>query len=228
MFPAQTLTFLRGLARNNDRDWFNARKEIFETQVKAPMIAMIEKVNAELMDFAPDYVTDPKKSFYRIYRDTRFSSDKTPYKTHIAAIFTPRGFDKHSAAGFYFHVTPKNIGIAAGGYMPGPDELRAVRTWLAENHVAFRKAAKGPEKLMSKLQGSTLARTPKGFDPRHPADDLVRMKQWLYWVELDAKLATSPKLLGEIVKRFRVTAPVLKMLNAGLIKASAASASERD
>ena len=226
MFPAQTLTFLRGLARNNNRDWFNARKEVYETQVKAPMIAMIEKINAELMEFAPEYVTDPKKSFYRIYRDTRFSADKTPYKTHIAAIFPPRGFGKHAAAGFYFHVTPKNIGIAAGGYMPGPEELLAVRTWLTANHVAFRKAAKGPEKLMGKLEGSTAARTPKGFDPKHPADDLVRMKQWLYWTELDPKVATSPKLLGELIKRFRVATPVLRMLNAGLMKSGAARAGE--
>jgi len=224
MFPAQTLTFLRGLARNNDRDWFNPRKEIFETQVKAPMIALIEKVNAELMKFAPEHVTDPKKSFYRIYRDTRFSSDKTPYKTHIAAIFPLRGFDKHAAAGFYFQISPKGVGIAAGNYMPGPDQLRAVRTWLAANHEEFRKAARAPEKLFGKLEGSSAARTPKGFIPGHPADDLVRMKQWLYWTELDVKLATSPELLGEIVKRFRAATPVLRMLNAGLVKADTADA----
>jgi uncharacterized protein (TIGR02453 family) len=224
MFPAQTLTFLRGLARNNNRDWFNPRKEVFETQVKAPMISLIEKINAELMEFAPEHVTDPKKSFYRIYRDTRFSADKTPYKTHIAAIFPARGHEKHGAAGYYFHVTPKTIGIAAGNYMPGPEELLAVRTWLLKNHEAFRKAAKGPEKLLGKLEGSTVARTPKGFPKDHPADDLIRMKQWLYWTELDVKLATSPKLLGEIVKRFRAATPVIRMLNAGLVKTSAARA----
>jgi len=223
MFPAQTLTFLRGLARNNNRDWFNARKEIYETQVKAPMIAMIEQINAELMDFAPEFVTDPKKSFYRIYRDTRFSADKTPYKTHIAAIFPPRGFAKHGAAGFYFHVSPKNVAIGGGNYMPGPEELRAVRTWLAENHVAFRKAGKSAEKLIGQLQGSAAARTPKGFDSEHPADDLVRMKQWIYWSELDADVATSPKLLDEIVQRFRTATPMIRMLNAGLVKSNGTS-----
>lgn len=218
MFPAQTLTFLRGLARNNNRDWFNARKEIFEAQVKAPMIALIERINASLMEFAPEYVTDPKRSLYRIYRDTRFSADKTPYKTHIAAIFYPRAFEKHAAAGFYFHISPKSIGVAAGVYMPGPQELLAVRTWLAENHEAFRKAAQAPEKLFGKLQGSTVARMPKGFAPGHPAEDLLRMKQWLYWTELDIKLATSPKLADELIKRFRVAAPVIRMLNAPLAR----------
>lgn len=100
MFPSEALTFLRGLARNNDREWFNARKETFETKLKAPMLAFIEAINAELMDFAPEHVTDPKKAFYRIYRDTRFSADKTPYKTHIAAIFPRKGLEKHAGAGF--------------------------------------------------------------------------------------------------------------------------------
>jgi uncharacterized protein (TIGR02453 family) len=216
MFPTETLTFLRGLARNNDREWFNPRKEIYETKLKAPMIAMIEAVNAELMDFAPEHVTDPKKSFYRIYRDTRFSVDKTPYKTHIAAIFPRKGFTKHASAGFYFHVSPKEVGIAAGMYAPGPDELRAVRLFLAENHKSFREAAKVPEKMFGKLEGSTVARVPKGFDAESPASDLLKMKQWLFWKELDPKLATSPKLRAEIVKRFRAAAPVVEMLNSGL------------
>jgi uncharacterized protein (TIGR02453 family) len=216
MFPAEALIFLRNLARNNNRDWFQPRKEVFETKLKAPMIDLIEAINAELMDFAPEHVTDPKKSFYRIYRDTRFSADKTPYKTHIAAIFPRKNFEKHSSAGFYFHISPKEVGIAAGMYMPGPIELRAVRTFLAQKHEQFRKAAKGPEKLMGKLEGSALARMPKGFDPESPAADLIRMKQWLYWKELNPQLATSPKLRSELVKRFRAATEVVYMLNAGL------------
>ena len=102
--------------------------------------------------------------------------------------------------------------------MPGPDELRAVRTWLAENHAAFRKASRQPQKLLGKLEGSAVTRMPKGFAAGHPAEDLIRMKQWLYWVELDAKLATTPRLLPELVKRFRAAAPVIAMLNAPLRK----------
>ena len=102
--------------------------------------------------------------------------------------------------------------------MPGPEELFGIRTWIAQHHQELRKAARGPEKLMGKLHGDALSRAPKGFDPEHPACDLIRMKSWLYWVELDAKLAESPKLLGEIMKRFRVAAPVVEMLNAGLLQ----------
>jgi uncharacterized protein (TIGR02453 family) len=217
-FSTEALTFLRNLKRNNRREWFQPRKEIFEAKLKIPMIQLVEAINSELLDFAPEHIADPKKAVYRIYRDTRFSADKTPYKTHIAAIFPDRSLGKHSSAGFYFHLTEKSVGVAAGSYMPGPDELRAFRTWLAENHKKFRDAARKPEKLLGKLQGSAVTRMPKGFDASHPAEDLIRMKQWLYWVELDAKLATTPRLLSELVKRFRAAAPVIAMLNTTLRK----------
>ncbi len=226
MFPGfspEALTFLRRLKRNNRREWFQPRKEIFETKVKIPMVQLVEAINAELLDFAPDHVTDPKKAVYRIYRDTRFSPDKTPYKTHVAAIFPDHNLGKQSSAGFYFHVTAKSVGIAAGSYMPGPDELRAFRAWLAENHTKFRDASRKPEKMLGKLQGSSVTRMPKGFDATHPAEDLIRMKQWLYWVELDAKIAIIPQLLPELVKRFRAAAPVIAMLNAPLRKSAGAT-----
>ena len=223
-FPPEALTFLRSLKRNNRREWFQPRKEIFETQVKALMIQLVEAINGELLNFAPEHITDPKKAVYRIYRDTRFSADKTPYKTHIAAIFPDHDLQKNSSAGFYFHLTEKSVGIAAGSYRPGPDELRAVRMWLAENHAAFRKASRGPERFFGKLGGDSVTRMPKGFDAAHPAEDLIRMKQWLYWVELDAKIATTSRLLPELVKRFRAAAPVIEMLNAPLRKNAPKSA----
>jgi uncharacterized protein (TIGR02453 family) len=226
-FPSEAITFLRSLARNNRREWFQPRKEIFENKVKEPMTRLVESINAELLRFAPDYINDPKKAIYRIYRDTRFSSDKTPYKTHIAAVFPRRGLDRQAGAGFYFHISLKGIGVACGAYMPGPNELLAIRTWLAENHAEFRKTAQGPRKLMGELHGESLRRVPKGFDAAHPAADLIKMKQWLYWAELDPKLATSPKLLPEIVKRFRVMAPVVEMLNTPLAKKRAVGAASR-
>lgn len=216
MFPPEALTFLRGLARNNDREWFNTRKEIFEAKLKAPMLELIDAINADLMDFAPEYVTEPKRSLYRIYRDTRFSNDKTPYKTHIAAMFPKRGLGKNGAAGFYFHLSPKEVGIGAGMYMPDADTLRAVRTMIEENLDSFRKAAKASEKVCGKLSGDALSRVPKGFDPDSPAADLLKHKQWFFWMELDPKLATTPKLKAEIVKRFRAAAPVVELLNSPL------------
>src|ERR1700692_994004 len=124
-FPPEALTFLRGLTRNNRREWFQPRKHTYETKVKAPMAELVDALNVELRKFAPSHVNDPKKAVYRIYRDTRFSADKTPYKTHLAAVFPRHSLDRQAGAGFYFHLSTKGIAIACGAYMPGPDELRA-------------------------------------------------------------------------------------------------------
>jgi len=215
-FPPEALKFLRGLKRNNRREWFQPRKEIFDTKLRAPLEQLVEAINAELLKFAPEHITDPKKAIYRIYRDTRFNPDKTPYKTHIAAIFPRRSLGRQTSAGFYFHLAPEETGVAAGLYQPGKEELRAARVWLQENHEQFRKASRKPEKLLGKLHGDTLTRSPKGFDPSHPADDLVRMKSWLYWMKLEPELAETPKLLPELIQRFRAAAPVVEMLNTPL------------
>jgi uncharacterized protein (TIGR02453 family) len=218
-FPPEALTFFRGLARNNDRDWFQPRKEIFEAKVKAPMVALVEALNGEFARFAPDYIADPKRAVYRIYRDVRFSADKSPYKSHLAANFPRRGGDKGACPGFYFSVSAKGLGIAGGVCEPSPEHLLALRTWIGENHVRFRKVARRPEKLMGKLHGESLQRVPKGFPADHPAADLIKMKRWLFYTTLDPKLATSPRLLGELVKRFKAILPVLELLNEPLHRA---------
>ena len=213
MFPPEAITFLKNLEKHNERDWFQPRKEIFDTKLKEPMLEFVEMINAELLKFAPEHITEPKKAVYRIYRDTRFSKDKTPYKTHLGAIFPRRGLGKDAGAGYYFHVSAKGIGVACGAYAPGPEQLRKMRPFIAENHKVLR----APKKLMGSIQGSTLTRVPKGFEAEHPAADLIKMKQWYWWVELDAALATSPKLKSEIVKRFREIAPMIELLNRPLL-----------
>src|SRR4051794_21189306 len=105
-FPPETVRFLRALKRNNRREWFQTRKERFEAEVRAPMIDVIEQLALDFREFAPELVASPKSSLYRIYRDTRFSENKTPYKTHVAAVFPWRGLPKHEGAGLYFHVAP--------------------------------------------------------------------------------------------------------------------------
>jgi uncharacterized protein (TIGR02453 family) len=214
MFPPEAITFLKGLEKHNTRDWFQPRKEIFDTKLKEPMLAFVETINAEVLKFAPEHITEPKKSVYRIYRDTRFSKDKTPYKTHLGAIFPRRGLGKDAAAGFYFHVSSKHVGVACGAYGPGPEQLLKIRQFIAENHKLLKREIKG----MGSLQGTTLTRVPKGFASEHPAVDLIKMKQWYWWVELDLALATSPKLKSEIAKRFRAMAPMVELLNRPLLK----------
>ncbi len=219
-FPEEALRFFRSLERNNRREWFQPRKPIFDEKVRASMIELVEAVNLGLARFAPEYVTGPEQAIYRIYRDTRFSSDKTPYKTHLAASLWRRGFQKHSCAGFYFSVSHKEVEIAGGVYMPGPEQLLEIRRHLAEHHAQFQKLAANRKlvALMEPLKGDSLSRTPKGFASGHPADDLLRRKQWLYYTALDPALATTPELYGELMTRLRAMQPVLDFLNQPLTR----------
>jgi len=218
-FPPEGIAFFRQLKKNNNRDWFQPRKHIFDEKVKAPMTELVHQLNAALASSAPDHVTDPAKAIYRIYRDTRFSKDKTPYKTHIAAIFRHRALEKHSSAGFYFGVSPDEVEIAGGVYMPGPDQLRILRNMLAGRHEEYRRitSAKSLTKLMGEIQGEQLARVPKGFPAAHPAEDLLRRKQWYFYVTLDGAIATTPKLFGELLKRFEVMKPFIDFMNTPLL-----------
>lgn len=218
--PEDGMNFLRALAKNNRREWFQPRKQIYDDRVKAPMAELVNALNAAMMEFAPLYVADPGKAIYRIYRDTRFSKDKTPYKTHIAAVFPHRRLPKGAGAGYYFSISPTEIEVGGGIYMPAPDELLAIRNHLAARHEEFLLmiAAREVKRLFGELRGEQLSRVPKGFATAHPAADLLRRKQLLLLVTLDPALTASPKLLPELVKRFRAMAPFIEFLNAPLIR----------
>ena len=137
-FSKEALKFLRGLKRNNDREWFEARRSIYEQELKRPMLAVIERVSDAMAEFAPAHVRPAQKSMMRIYRDTRFSADKTPYKTHVAAWWTRNGLEKTSGGGYYFHLSAKEVVIAAGIYMPEREQLLAIRMQLLQQHEIGR------------------------------------------------------------------------------------------
>ena len=218
-FSPEALQFLRGLARNNRRDWFDARKPIYERELKAPMLALIEEINRELLDFAPDHIRPAQKCMFRIYRDTRFSPDKTPYKKHISAWWARRGLEKKSGGGFYFHISAKELIIAAGVYMPEREQLLAIRNHLLEHHEEFRRLQKDRklQRLMGEFDGLRLTRPPKGFPKDHPAMDLIACRQWGVSTTLPAETALQPTLRKEIVSRFRSAAPLIELLNRPLI-----------
>jgi len=216
-FSKEAMQFFRGLARNNNREWFQPRKPVFEEQVKKPMYELVEAVNTAMKRFAPDYVTDPAKAVYRFYRDTRFSKDKTPYKDHIAASFRRRDLGgEGGGAGFYFAVSHKDVGIGGGVYMPAPETLLAIRTHVAEFHRELETLLKGRavKRLLGDMQGEQLSRVPKGFCADHPAAELLRHKQFLLYTELGPEIATSPELYEAIVSRFKAMTPFMEFLNA--------------
>src|SRR5262249_54856161 len=155
-----------------------------------------------------------------IYRDTRFSADKTPYKTHIAAWFRRRGAKDVHLGGFYFSVSSEQIEIAGGLYHPERDTTLLLRSYIAEHHQELTRILKNPKsrRLLGELQGDELTRAPKGFDPGHPAIHFIKKKDWILDVTLDPGLATTPQLRTEILDRFRAMTPLVEFLNRPLLR----------
>ncbi len=219
-FSPAVLSFFRQLAKHNEREWFDPRKAFYKEQVYAPMVQLVDLLNKDLRSFAGDHIMEPKEAIYRIYRDTRFSKDKTPYKTHIAAIFPRRGMAKHAGAGFYFQLSHESLEIAGGVYMPGPMELLAVRKAIADQPARWQRllADKATRRRTGILQGDKLTRVPKGFDPTSPVADYLRMKQWYFDIEFDAKETLRPTLRKTIIDRFHAMAPMVHYLNNVILK----------
>jgi uncharacterized protein (TIGR02453 family) len=217
-FSGNALKFLRGLKRNNDREWFAARKTVYETELKAPMLALIAEVNEAMVEFAPENIQPPQKAMMRIYRDIRFSADKRPYKIHQAAWWARSGLVKTSGAGFYLSVGLTEVTVAAGSFMPEREQLLAIRRYLVEHHAEFRKVMAGKKlrSLMQEDDGLRLTRPPKGFNAEDPAIDLVKCRQWGLVARLPAESATRPTFVKDVVERFKVAAPLVALLNAPL------------
>jgi uncharacterized protein (TIGR02453 family) len=217
--PREGMAFLGDLKKNNDREWFTPRKPVFDEKVRLPMIELVGALHREMLRFAPDYVSEPAKCLYRIYRDTRFAKDKTPYKTHIAALLWHNSLEKNDCASYYFGISPDGIDVAGGLYTPTPDSLLLVRSQIAADHEEFRATfgSRKIKKLLGDLYGESLSRAPKGFDPEHPAADLLKRKQYLMWAKLDSKLATTPRLFGELIARIEAMTPFIEYLNRPLV-----------
>jgi uncharacterized protein (TIGR02453 family) len=219
-FPIEGLRFLRSLKSHNNRPWFQERKEIYEDAVKRPMQDLVEALAVDFGAFAPELVASPKTSIYRIYRDTRFAKDKSPYKTHIAAVFPRKGLDKHGGAGLYFHIDPKEVLIGGGVYMPEPEDLNAIRSHIAEKTRDFKKIIEGHRfrKLFGEISGEQLSRVPRGFPSDHPAAAYLRYRQYLAARTLKAEAAISPSFYETLVETFKAMMPLIRFLNDPLIR----------
>lgn len=216
--PKEGIQFLRDLKENNEREWFQPRKAVYDEKLRGPLLELVGALSDELKRFAPDYRTEPSKAVYRIYRDTRFRDDKTPYKTHAAASFHHRSLGKHVSGGFYFHFSPTEFLIGGGLWRPGPKELLAIRRRISADPAALRSilANKSFKKLLGELSGEQLKRPPKGFSADDPALDLLLYKQFLAGSQLDPKLIESPKAVKEISRRFEAIAPLVDFLNGAI------------
>lgn len=218
-FTPETLRFLRGLIKNNDRAWFEDRRPVYERALKSPLHALIGDVNSLLADIAPEHVRPPNKIARRIYRDIRFSPDKRPYKRHLEAWWAREGLQKTSAAGLFLQIGPEGGLVAAGIYDPERNDLLLIRRWLAENADRYRDMlqpllnSKGKNAPLQPLDPNALTRNPKGFAPDHPAGDLLRARNWGVTAALTPEQILSPELPATLAAHFRRMLPLVHLLN---------------
>jgi uncharacterized protein (TIGR02453 family) len=228
-FPPEGLRFLKQLKRNNSRPWFQSHKDDYEEYVKRPMQELVVRIGEAFRRFAPEMVADPKISIYRIYRDTRFSRDKSPYKTHTAAVFPVRGLPKNSGPGLYFHVSAEEVLVGGGIYMPDPALLRAVREHIAARPKQFLQIVEGGafRKAFGELEGEQLQSMPKGFSADHAAASYLRYKQFLFGELYPAKMAATPRLLPAILDCFEKGMPLIRFLKEPAARAVSSSDQRR-
>ena len=219
-FTRKTLAFLRALKRNNDREWFRERKAEYEQHVRRPMVVLLERLASDLPAFVPDLVSDPRVSLYRIYRDTRFSDNKAPLKTNVAAHFPSRKLPKGQGAGLYFEIAPQWVWIGGGSYMPSPVDLQRIRASVALRYRKLRRIVTSDAftRTVGSLGGAQLSRVPRGYVKDHPAANYLRHKQFVGGCELPADFALSPKFYPELLKVFRAVSPLVEFLNHAMLQ----------
>jgi len=216
-FPREGIKFLRQLKKNNNRDWFANHKTEYEEFVKLPMQSLISTLQTPMMKLAPEFEFNPKRSMFRIHRDTRFSKDKTPYKTHVAAIFHPEGHWEESA-GFYLHIEPEEVYLGGGIYMPDGVQLKKIRTAIANRSGEFLSIVQGRtfKNRFGKLEGSKLQRNPQGFFQDHPMIEWLKYKQFFAGVSWKTDECFSPKFVEKIIAVYRDLLPFVQFFNATL------------
>ncbi|MDT7919287.1 MAG: DUF2461 domain-containing protein [Meiothermus sp.] len=211
-FSPELFQFLVELRYNNQREWFQANKPRYEAWVRQPFLRFIADLAPRLEKIAPDYVAGPQ-SLFRIHRDTRFSANKAPYKTHAGAQFRHRlGQDVHMP-GFYIHLEPDNCFLGAGMWMPEPDNLRRIRAAIARQDPRWLMLRK---KL--KLDGEgKLTRPPKGFDPHHPLIEDLKQRSFTVSYNLSEEIVVSEELMDTVEKTFRRLLPLNRFLSEVLL-----------
>ena len=215
-FPKETLTFLRELAQNNNRVWFDANRKRYEEAFLSPALAYITAMQQPLAKVSPLYRAEPKKvggSLMRIFRDVRFSKDKRPYKTNMGIHFRHEaGCDVH-APGFYVHIQPKECFIGAGIWHPAADALRSIRETIDARPSDWKKA-RDHKAFCSKysLTGDVVTRAPRGFDADHPFLEDLKRKDFIGVMSIDEDAIMTPDFVKESLAAFKAAIPFSRFL----------------
>jgi uncharacterized protein (TIGR02453 family) len=213
-FTPDLFEFLRQLKRHNNREWFAKNKSRYQTAVVDPALLFIGSFAPELARISSQFVADPRPtrgSLFRIYRDTRFSHDKLPYKTHVGIHFSHRAGKNAHAPVFYLHLQPGQSFAAAGVWHPDNPSLARIRSAIVREPERWAKVRRKFE-----LEGDSLARPPRGYDPQHPFIEDIKRKDFLTSVDLTETQICGPKFLREFSAACRNMAPLAEFTTQAL------------
>jgi uncharacterized protein (TIGR02453 family) len=215
-FSPALFDFLRELRQHNDREWFNANKRRYQEDVQEPALAFIADFAPRLAAISPHFVADPRPqggSLFRIYRDTRFAKDKSPYKTHTGIQFRhEQGRDVH-APGFYLHLEPGSVFVGAGIWRPDTTTLASIREAIDSRPEQWTQALRESRiGEMFELEGDSLKRPPSGYDVSHPRLDDLKRKDFIAVAKLEEETVTSPGFVDELAATLGTASPFVRFL----------------
>jgi uncharacterized protein (TIGR02453 family) len=210
MLGKEYFAFFTGLSKNNSKEWFDAHRADYERHVKVPFKALVEALLERVRTVEPTLQVDAKDTIYRINRDIRFSADKTPYKTHLAAHINLRGKKAMGFPGFYFEVGAKGGAAAGGVYMPSKDELAAVRDLIMHEGADLHKrlSARAFKEHYGELRGERNKVVPAEFRAAAAAEPFVANKQFYYWADIPKSVFTSPECVKTLFGYYTAAKPL--------------------
>ena len=210
-FSGDLFAFLRELEQHNEREWFNANKDRYERELKEPALAFVEDMGYRLPQVAPQLTAD-KRSLFRIYRDTRFAKDKTPYKTHAGIYFRHARAAEADTAGLYVHLEPGHVFLGAGIWHPGSPGLKRIRDALVARSDAWLAAVAAVEPVWRLADGESLKRAPAGYQPDHPLIGYIKRKSFAIVSPLTQREVTARGFLDECETRAAQARPFMAFL----------------
>lgn len=221
-FTNKTFAFLKDLASNNEREWFKANQDRYEAEVRQPALDFIEDFAEPLYGISPHFVADPRKqggSLFRIQRDTRFSKDKTPYKTHTGMQFRHVATkDDVHAPGFYLHIEPGECWMGIGLWRPATADALKIREAIVADAQGWKRAAYG-KKFAGTFElsdGHKLQRPPRGFDPDHPHIEDLKRRDFTAGARLAQRQVIGEDFLFEFTAMCKTATPFLRFLSSAV------------
>jgi uncharacterized protein (TIGR02453 family) len=215
-FTPATYAFLRDLAANNDRQWFQDNKDRYVERVQEPALEFISDFGPRLGKISPHFTADARVvggSLFRIHRDTRFAKDKTPYKENTGVQFRHEAARDAHAPGYYLHVQPGGTFMGVGLWRPETAVAHQIRAHIAENPKEWRRAAHGRNfNETFSLEGDSLVNPPKGFDSEHPFVADLKRKDFIATTRLSQKAVISDGFIDEFTRLCRSATPFMRFL----------------